>query len=97
MSIRNVSAKAKRISASVPVAAAGSGTPQCAVIGCPGQTGQVSAGGVVANRENKIELWRVWLRELQPTFRASIAHVEVQLAQQIERVGMNLPLRLASG
>ena len=34
-SIRNVSANAKRTSASLPVAAAGSGTPQCAVIGWP--------------------------------------------------------------
>src|SRR5581483_2433462 len=41
-SMRNVSANAKRTCASSPVAAAGSGTPQCAVIGCPGQNGQVS-------------------------------------------------------
>jgi hypothetical protein len=33
LSIRNASAKARRISASLPVAAAGSGMPQCAVIG----------------------------------------------------------------
>src|SRR6266481_8110676 len=42
VSIRIVSAKAKRISASLPVAAAGSGTPQWAVIGCSGQSGQLS-------------------------------------------------------
>ena len=42
VSIRSVSAKANRTSASLPVASAGSGTPQCAVIGCPGQTGQGS-------------------------------------------------------
>ena len=35
-------AKASRLSASVPSAAAGSGMPQCAVIGCPGQTGHSS-------------------------------------------------------
>src|SRR5581483_3439710 len=40
--MRSASAKARRISASLPVAAAGSGTPQCAVIGCPGQNGQGS-------------------------------------------------------
>ena len=34
---------ARRRSASEPVTAAGSGTPQCAVIGCPGQTGHCSA------------------------------------------------------
>src|SRR5262249_54515695 len=38
-SIRNVSANASRICGSLPVAAAGSGTPQCAVIGLPGQNG----------------------------------------------------------
>lgn len=42
VSIRNVSAKAKRISALLPVAAAGSGTPHWAVIGWPGQTGHTS-------------------------------------------------------
>ena len=43
LSIRNVSAKARWVSASLPVTAAGSGMPQCAVIGWPGHTGQVSA------------------------------------------------------
>src|SRR5579863_3861655 len=41
--MRIASANAKRISASVPILAAGSGKPQWAVIGCPGQTGHVSA------------------------------------------------------
>jgi hypothetical protein len=79
MSIRSVSAKAKRTSASVPVAATGSGTPQCAVIGWPGQYGRFPRG-IVADSENKIELWRVRLRELQPAFRTSIAYVVVKLA-----------------
>ena len=34
------------ISASVPVAAAGSGTPQCALMGWPGQVGQTSAAAL---------------------------------------------------
>ena len=41
-SIKNVSRNARSTSASPPRTAAGSGTPQCAVIGCPGQTGQTS-------------------------------------------------------
>src|SRR5215510_7179861 len=41
-SIRKASANANRILASLPVAAAGSGTPQCAVIGWPGQNGHAS-------------------------------------------------------
>jgi len=35
-------AKAARLSSTVPATRAGSGTPQCAVIGCPGHTGHSS-------------------------------------------------------
>src|SRR5487761_1976964 len=38
----NAAAKALRLSVSLPATAAGSATPQCAVIGLPGQTGQSS-------------------------------------------------------
>ena len=38
--------KASDTSAGLPVAATGSGTPQCAVIGWPGQTGQSSAAAL---------------------------------------------------
>src|SRR5262249_43804008 len=41
-SIRYVSLNAKAISASEPLASAGSGTPQCAVIGWPGHNGHAS-------------------------------------------------------
>jgi len=37
-----VSRNARSISSGVPTVAAGSGTPQWAVKGCPGQTGQTS-------------------------------------------------------
>ena len=40
--IKNASRKARSISAASPRTAAGSGTPQCAVMGCPGQSGQIS-------------------------------------------------------
>ena len=40
--IENASRKARSISSGVPFTAAGSGIPQCAVIGCPGQNGQTS-------------------------------------------------------
>ena len=43
------------------VAAAGSGMPQCAVIGWPGQTGQASPRRVVADGEDEIELRRARL------------------------------------
>ena len=45
-SMRWHSENAKRIPASVPVSAAGSGTPQWALIGWPGQAGQTSAAAV---------------------------------------------------
>ncbi len=41
-STRNASRNAAVFSRSLPVTAAGSATPQCAVIGWPGQTGQTS-------------------------------------------------------
>src|SRR5256885_16990065 len=41
-STTNASRNALSICSGVPVTAAGSGTPQCAVIGWPGQTGQIS-------------------------------------------------------
>ena len=42
VSMRSASAKARRRSTSVPSTAAGSGIPQWAVMGCPGQSGQAS-------------------------------------------------------
>jgi len=41
--IRAASRNARRLASSEIVTAAGSGTPQCAVIGCPGQKGHCSA------------------------------------------------------
>src|SRR6266404_1121542 len=41
-STTNASRNALSICSGVPVTTAGSGTPQCAVIGWPGQTGQIS-------------------------------------------------------
>src|ERR1700716_4230306 len=43
LSIGTAGAKGSRSSAPLPVAAAGSGTPKCAVIGWPGHTGHASA------------------------------------------------------
>ena len=54
-------------------------------------------GGIVTNREHKIELRSVRANELVPVFGAVAIGVEVQLAQEIERVGMDPPLRLAAG
>lgn len=41
--VTNASRNARPITSGSPVTPAGSATPQCAVIGCPGHTGQTSA------------------------------------------------------
>lgn len=46
LSMRKASRKAAAFSASLPSTAAGSGMPQCALVGRPGQTGQVFAAAL---------------------------------------------------
>jgi hypothetical protein len=60
----------------------------------PDRTGLL--GGGVTHREHEIELRRTGFCELGPALGPKIAHVEVHSAQQVERVGMDLPFRLAS-
>src|ERR1051326_5001267 len=55
-SMRSASAKARRPCASLPVAAAGSGTPPCAVIDCPGLLWQVSAAALSQTVNTKSSL-----------------------------------------
>src|SRR5262249_19715087 len=52
--------------------------------------------GVVADREDKIQRRRAGPAELAPTLRAHGAHVEVHLAQEVERVWMQAARRLAA-
>src|SRR5262249_1483739 len=54
-SMRNVSANASRTSASLPLAAAGSGTPQWAVIGWPGQKGEASPAALPQTVKTKFK------------------------------------------
>src|SRR5262245_5363808 len=96
VSIRSASANAKRTSASFPVAAAGSGRPQCAVIGCPRPDRANLCCSIVADREDEIELRGTRLGELQPALRAHAAYVVIHLSQQIERIWMHLAFRMAS-
>src|SRR6516165_6497060 len=51
---------------------------------------------VVADRENKIKLRGLRARELRPTLRATSADVVIQLAQEIDGIGMDMALRMAS-
>ena len=48
-----VSRNARAFASSEPSTAAGSGIPQCAVMGCPGQTGQTSPAAVEGPDEIK--------------------------------------------
>src|ERR1700726_896600 len=59
----------------------------------PHRTGLVSR--VVANGEHEIELGGVGPGKLAPAFRSQVAYVEIQFAQQIDRVPVDLSLRLA--
>ena len=58
------------ISASGPVAAAGSGTPQCALMGWPGQVGQTSAAALSQTVKTKIHVRRI--RAPEVAFRARL-------------------------
>lgn len=53
-------------------------------------------GGIVANRENEIEFGRTRNSELIPAFGAKDLCGMIELLQQIEGIGMNRSLRLAS-
>src|SRR5260370_5600375 len=50
------SRNARSICSGVPLTAAGSGTPQCAVIGCPGHTGHISWAADDRSEEHTSEL-----------------------------------------
>ena len=69
-SSRKVRRNASHFSVSDPSTAAGSSTPQCAVIGWPGQTGQISARRVVADGEDEIERRRAGRGEFVPALAA---------------------------
>ena len=55
-SMKNASRKALAITSGVPCTAAGSGTPQCAVIGWPGQKGQTSFAALSQTVKTKSSL-----------------------------------------
>ena len=82
---------------SEPSTAAGSATPQCAVIGCPGQTGPRFRRGVVADSKNEVELRCAGLLEFIPALRAQTLCRHVRVLQQFERDRVHFALRRAAG
>ena len=96
-SSRNAVRNASHFSVSVPSTAAGSSTPQCAVIGWPGQYGQHLSRGVVADGEDEIERRRARRRELVPALAAQAIGGHLHVPEQLERDGMHLALRAAAG
>ncbi len=55
------------------------------------------AGGIVANRENKIERRRARARKLVPGFRSKAGRVVAEAVQKPQRFRMHTALRLAAG
>jgi len=94
LSKRIVLAKANRRSVSVPSARDGSGTPQCAVIGCPDHRADF-LGGVITD-ETEVEGGRAGAGELIPRLGAQSTDVVADVSEQIERVGVYAAARLTA-
>jgi hypothetical protein len=61
----------------------------------PDRTGFIR--GAVAKREDEIHFRRVGLGKLVPAFRAGEARIVVEAFEQLQRVGIDLALRLRTG
>ena len=71
-SATKASRNARSISSGVPLTAAGSGMPQCAVIGCPGQSGHTSLAALSQTVKTKsISGAPGWANSSQLLLRAS--------------------------
>src|SRR6266403_3443534 len=96
-SARSASRNALHRSTSVPSIAAGSGAPQCAVMGLPGQIGADLAGSLIADGEHEIHFRRAGLGELVPSLAAHTGRSQVQSFQQLDRERMHAAAREAAG
>ncbi len=77
--------------------AAGSGTPQCAVIGWPGQNGHTSLAALSQTVNTKSKCGRARRGELIPALGAQAGGRMVHLLQQVQRERMHLALGMAAG
>ena len=71
--------------------------PQCAVIGWPGQTGHASAAASSQTVKTKSSLGASGRANSVQLLERKLADVVVQLAQKLERIGMDAALGMASG
>ena len=95
-SMRNASAKARRISTFAASGCRGvrDRPMRCYWLPRPDRTRLCSC--VIADRENEIELWGVRTGKFASALGTKATHVEVQSAQKVECVRMDLTLRLPS-
>ena len=89
--------KALRFSSTVPSTAAGSLTPQCAVIGCPGQTGQGSAGRLIAYREHEVHERRAGPGKFVPVLAAQARRGQAIFFEKLKRQRIDRPSGMAPG
>ena len=95
-SMKNASRNARRLSASDAVTAAGSGTPQCAVIGWPGQKGHVSAAAWSHTVKTKCSGGASASANSFQLLLRSPSVGDVMLLQDLEREGIDGALRMTS-
>ena len=82
---------ASAISAAEPVAAAGSGMPQCAVIGWPGQTGQVSPAALSQTVNTKSSAGAPGLANSLQDFERKPGRIVAEALQQPIACGLTCP------
>ena len=87
----NAVTKARCFSTSVPSTAAGSSTPQCAVIGCPGQIGTDLARRAVADGEHEIHDRRVRHARTRPSSFDRCRPSDAVGASTLSAMGLTFP------
>src|SRR4029079_2093712 len=90
--MRYASAKASACSASVPCALAGSGKPQWAVIGWPGQMGQGSLGASSQTVNTKSSFGASGVVNSSQDFERSLETSKFDLRSTVEVWGLTAPL-----
>ena len=86
-----------RSSPSLPTKAAGSSTPQCALIGWPGQTGQTSAAALSQTVNTKSSTGAPGAVNSSQLFERRPLGLEVEVLQQLQRHRVDPAGRLAAG
>ena len=93
----NARKNALRFSSSLPSTAAGSSTPQCAVIGWPGHRGQDSPAALSHTVKTKSSSGAPGCGELVPALAAQPFDREPVLLQQLDRERIDAAVRMRTG